>query len=358
VAVGTFILVSYWSAVTLGWALVRLRANLVGEPRLRLQALCRTCAIGMCLPSVIILLLGGWAALGFAALALLAPMVGYAPGLLRPDTTPPMYARAIARIKFGKYNEAEWEIIRELEKRENDFEGWLMLAELYADHFHDLTEAEQTILEICQQPGVTTSQVSVALHRLADWHLKYAGDPEAARRALRLIVERLKESHLARMAQLRINQLPATAADLRDQQSRPIPLPALRAHLEDEPLPVDSPTQRSQSLELASTYTARLRQDPNHAPTREKLARLLTEHLGRAEAGIEQLHLLLEMPDQPSSQRAEWLGLIAAWQLKYRHDGPAAHGVLERLVREYPESPQAYAARERLQRMKVVVRQT
>src|SRR5205823_4090341 len=121
--------------------------------------------------------------------------------------------RAIAKMKFGKYTEAEWEIIRELEKSEDDFEGWMMMAELYANHFHDLAEAEQTILEICDQPRTTLPQLSIALHRLADWHLKLACDPDAARRALQMICDRARGTHLARMAQLRLQQLPATAEE-------------------------------------------------------------------------------------------------------------------------------------------------
>ena len=46
--------------------------------------------------------------------------------------------------------------------------------------------------------------------------------------------------------------------------------------------------------------------------------------------------------------RAEWLGLIAAWQIKYRQDLEAGRKTLERLVREFPQSPQAFAARRRL----------
>lgn len=92
-----------------------------------------------------------------------------------------------------------------------------------------------------------------------------------------------------------------------------------------------------------------LRRDPNNAPARERLARLLAEHLDRPDLGIEQANLLLDMPDQPEARRAEWLGLIAAWQIRYRHDSDAARVILERLVREFPQTPQALAARRRLQ---------
>ena len=121
--------------------------------------------------------------------------------MLNPPKLPPVYARAIAKMKFGKYTEAEWEIIRQLETCENDFDGWMMLAGLYAEQFDDLPEAERTILELCDQPQINNSQIAVALHRLADWHLKLKDDPESARRVLNKICARMPGSHLAHMAQ-------------------------------------------------------------------------------------------------------------------------------------------------------------
>jgi hypothetical protein len=259
-----------------------------------------------------------------------------------------MYARAIARIKFGKYTEAEWEIIRELENWEDDFEGWMMLAELYANHFHDLIEAEQTVIELCNQPKVTPSQLSVALHKLADWHLKLAQDPEAARRALQIISDRLKGTHLAHMAKLRIDQLPSSATELREQQTaRPIPLPALGDQL-DTPAAAP-PMDRDLAAKLANSCVEQLKENPNYVPAREKLARTLAEHLDQPLQGIEQITLLLNMPDRSESERAEWLGLIAAWFLKYCQDIDMGRKFLERLVQEFPNSPQAFSAKRRLE---------
>ena len=276
-------------------------------------------------------------------------MAGYG-GTLLAEKAPPIYARAVARMKFGKYSEAEWEIIRELEKCEDDFEGWMMLADLYANHFNDLPEAEQSILEICEQPRTTPSQLSIALHRLAEWHLHLAGDPDAARRTLQMICTRLPGTHLAHMAQLRINQLPGSAAELRRQQDgAPIPLPALRDTAGETPPLPESGQERHQSAEAANTCVEILNRDPNNVPARERLARLFAEHLDQPDLGIEQVTLLLDLPDQPESRRAEWLGLIAAWHLRYRHDSEAGRSTLERLIREYPKTPQAIAARRRLQ---------
>jgi hypothetical protein len=54
------------------------------------------------------------------------------------------------------------------------------------------------------------------------------------------------------------------------------------------------------------------------------------------------------MPDQPEPKRAAWLGTIAAWHLRYRQDVDTGRDLLERVVREFPNSPQALAARRRI----------
>ena len=349
---GMLLVSSYWTALTLGWLLWSTVQGVDGETRKDFKALCWTCLLGLSIPAVFILLLGGWPTLGLATSVILAPMAGYGAALLRPRQTPPMYARAIARIKFGKYAEAEWEIIRELEKAENDFEGWMMLAELYANQFNDLAEAERTILELCDQPKLTTSQLSMALHKLADWQLKLADDPDAARRALQMVIDRLRGTHLAHMAQLRLNQLPATAEDLREERTgKPIPLPALGDHLDDAPVHAETAHDSKAAAQAANACVERLKRDPNNIAAREKLARIFAEQLERADLGIEQLMLLLDLPEQPESKRAEWLGLTAAWHIKYRHDLAAGRRTLERLLQEFPHTPQALAARRRLELM-------
>jgi hypothetical protein len=348
---GIFIISSYWAAVTLAWIIFQAGARLEEEQaRADFKALCITCAIAMLLPGVGVFYLGGLALVGLAVLGITVPIAAYAPNIAQTRQLPPMYGRAIAKLKFGKYGEAELEIINELERCEDDFQGWMMLAELYAEHFNDLPEAEQTILDICDQPRTTPSQISIALHRLADWYLKLGSDPDAARRALLMICDRLKGSHLARMAQLRINQLPRTARELQEQQSAaPIRLPALNDDL-DEP-PPEAPVSVARAREMADECVQRLNADPNNIPAREKLARIFTEMMGRADAGIEQITLLLNMPDQTELKRAEWLGTIAAWHIRYRSDPDTGRSVLERIIQEYPETPQALVARRRLRLM-------
>jgi len=261
-----------------------------------------------------------------------------------------MYSRAIAKVKFGKYAEAEGEIIRQLENWENDATGWLMLAELHANQFQDLAEAEQIVLEICDQPDATPSQISVALHQLADWHLKLAGDPDAARRALQVICDRLPGTHLARMAQLRSAQLPLTAEELREQgMAQAVPMPALS--FDENPTEAETVLDPHRAAALANQLAERLTHNPNDIRSREKLARVLAGQLNKVDLAIEQIELLLGMSEPPDSKRAEWLGLIAAWQFKFNHDPGTARQVLERVIREFPNSPQALAAQRRLNLM-------
>ena len=350
-ASGLFIISSDWAAITMGWEVWRAGQGIEPERRKQLKTLSWTCFAGLLLPAAAVVLIGGWPALGLAATVILLPIAAYSPDLLTAPKRPPMYGRAIAKMKFGKYAEAEWEVLRELEIREDDFEGWMMMADLYANHFHDLAEAEQTILEICDQPKVTLPQVAIALNRLADWQLKLAGDPGAAGRALQMLCDRCRGTHLAHMAQLRISQLPATREEFRAEQAvQAIPMPALGDQFDQSP-PPESALDRRKAATLANHCVAKLTRNPDDAPAREKLARLFAEHLDRVDLGLEQLRLLLEMPGQPESLRAEWLGLMAAWHLKYRHDEPAARGILERVLRDFPHSPQALAARRRLQLM-------
>lgn len=354
VALGFFVISTYWTSLTLGWLVWRARISFEGEARDHFRGLCWTSLIGMSLPAVGILWLGGWMGLGLAALALLMPIAGYAPAILHEKKAPPMYAKAIARMKFGKYAEAEAEVIHQLERCEDDFEGWMMLADLYANHFNDLPEAEQAILELCDQPRTNPAQLSIALNRLADWHLKLAGDPDAARRALQVICDRLPNTHLARVARLRAENLPRTAAEWREQQQhKPIHLTALSDPLDDDTVdstPSMSPADASDRVQQLSE---RLRQSPDDVSTREELARVLAKQLGKAEEAIEQVKLLLGLPGQPAENRARWLALIAAWQLRYRHDADSARVVMQRLIREHPNTAVAFTARRRLTQMEV-----
>lgn len=344
-----FVIGSYWGALTLAWLAARIAGLVPPEYQRGLLILGGLWTL-LWLPVF-------WMTLhfhrgvgtGFAVLLWLVPIVHYTvPTLARPKSVP-IYARALARLKMGKYAEAEREVIAQLERCEDDFEGWLLLAELYAHHFHDLAEADRTVRDLCAQPGLPGAQISLALHRLADWHLKLAEDPVAARGALEEICRLLPGTHFDRMARQRIRQLPATRDEWREQREpRPIPLPALKADFDEEAAAVTTKLGRGEAVAEANRCVERLRRDPNQVPARERLARLFAEQLEQPGPGIEQLELLLGLDEPPASKKAEWLALIAAWHLKLRRDPAAARQTLQRLVREYPRTPQALAAQRRI----------
>ncbi len=298
--------------------------------------------------SVAVLYVAGLPGLGFAMLLALLPITHGLLSAAAPVRHVPLYSRAIGRMKLGKYADAEQEVLAELEKCADDFDGWMLLAELYASHFHDLAEAEATIRELCEQPNTSALQLSLAYHRLADWHLKLADDPAGARHALRSIIDRFPGTHAAHMAQVRIDQLPASRDALRHRkESQPIRLSALRDPLDDDTAtgPV---LDRRAAAHQANQWADRLRENPNDVAARERFARLLAEDLGKTELAVEQVNLLLAMPDVPPSKIAEWLALQAAWQLRHGQDREAAQRLLTRIVREFPDSPQAFPAQRRL----------
>jgi tetratricopeptide (TPR) repeat protein len=336
----------FWGAATLGWLLALTPLKSVNRADFR--TVCVFWALLLSPLAWFLVSRAGVSGVGPALLAWLWPVTHFTLPLIQTEKPLPSYSRAVAKIKFGKYADAEWEVLKELEKCSDDVEGWLMLAELYAVHFHDLPEADRTIIELCDQPNVSGAQIALALHRLADWHLKLADDPRGARRAMEAICLRLPGSYFAREAQQRLCRLPATREELRElRQPKPLRLPALSDALDepaDQPAPEVSPEEATRHL---NQLIARLRQDPNDVPTREKLARLLAEQLQKTDVAIEQLELLLALPGQPEFKMAEWLSLMAAWRLR-RGETAAAIPILERLVHDYPQSSQAFAAQRRL----------
>src|SRR5205814_955062 len=93
--------------------------------------------------------LGGWTYLPIALVSLFFPIVHCTMYQAEKPEPVPTYGRAEGQLKFGKFEDAELEVISQLEKKENDFKGWLMLAELYATKYHRLDDAAQVVLDLC-----------------------------------------------------------------------------------------------------------------------------------------------------------------------------------------------------------------
>lgn len=351
-APGIFVIGSIWTGLTLAWLVAAISVRTVS--RSEFFGIGLIWGALMALPASWILFSIGPEGAGLAVTVWLLPIAHYTLPLVFTKKQPPLYSRAIAKMKFGKFSEAETEVIHELERCEDDFEGWMMLADLYANHFDDLPGAERTVHDLCAQPSTTGSQISVALQRLADWQLKLAEDPDAARTALEEICRRMPGTHLATMARQRSQQLPASREALRAQrQTRRIRIPAPGDPMAEGTAGATPGISREAAEARAKQCVEKLKQNPESVAPREELARLWAERLEQPSLALEQMELLLGMRHQPEPKRAEWLSLMAAWQIKYCRDEPAGRELLGRLVREFPETAQAFAAQRRLNLMNV-----
>lgn len=346
-AVGVTLLLvsSLWSA----FALIRLVPGLPREdlasPELKWWLGIYAILCG--LPAVLLLWWAGIGAVGFSVVILLAPVIHV---VSRPRPGPLVsYAKAVGRMKRGHYAEAEAAVIAELEKREDDAEGWMMLATLYAENFHDLAGAEATVRELIEQPNLTPFQTSQALNRLADWQLKLARDPQAARRTLRELIARCEGTPFARTAEHRLIQLPLDQEELAAQQTpKRIRLPSLSdGAVEARPAERGSDRRESARREFDRLHV-RLGLAPNDSELLERIAVLQAEELSEASQAIKTVEELLKRPDCPAAKVPVWLSHLATWHLKFRGDESTARALLERLIREFPGTPQAFGASSQL----------
>ncbi len=356
-ALGLIVISSYWAAMTLAWLVVSVAVRIPEANRRQWRVLLLAWSVLLLPVAWAVVHFAGWMCAGFAATLWLLPIAHGALPLRTVLRNKPIYGAAIAKMKFGKYDEAEWEVIRALEDCDDDFQGWMMLAELYACHFNDLAGAERTMRELCSQPNVTPSDVGVAMHRLADWHLQFGDDPAAGRRALEKICAEFPGTHLDRMARLRINRLPASTEELRQRREpRRIALPKRTNALAAAPSAHEGELTKDEALAAANKSVAALEADPNDVPSRERFAWLLAERLDRAGLAVEQLELLIAMPGQPPEMLAKWLARIAHWQLRHLRDEEAARKTLRQLVEDFPKTREAFEAQCRLHLLDVETR--
>ncbi|MFO1461115.1 MAG: hypothetical protein U1G08_17135 [Verrucomicrobiota bacterium] len=260
------------------------------------------------------------------------------------------YSRAVARMKSGRYSQAEQEILAQLEEKSDDFEGWMMLATLYAEQFGELRDARATIFELCEQPDLTPFHIAQAFNRLADWELNRAQDPVGARTALLEITTRCAGTPFATVAEHRLRQLPTDDVELREsRRPRVLRLPALSEAQASTQDPAPSELDRMDFREEATRLTSRLERDPNHIPTRLRLARNLAEKQHRVDEAIRHLHHLRNHADARPTEQAEWLALEAAWELRIRRRELRARELLVQLTREHPQTGQSIAAARQLE---------
>jgi len=122
---------SFWVAATFG----AMAWHIASEPEQRKEVWAHAACWSILFSPFILaaLYLAGFSGIGFAAFFVLLPVVHFTSPLAVRFKAPPSYAGAIAKMKFGKYKEAEQRVIEELENAEDDFEGWKIATDLIGD---------------------------------------------------------------------------------------------------------------------------------------------------------------------------------------------------------------------------------
>jgi hypothetical protein len=338
---GAGLVVICWGAVTYLWMIFVIARD--SELADTLRSAVRIVGIPMFLLALLLVYRATWTVLPMAVLVVLMPVVHRALVAVEAPPPVPMYGAARGKIHSGKYEAAEIEVINQLEKKENDFNGWMMLAELYATKYRRLEDAAQVVVDICRDPTIADIEASVACNKLADWQLEIGMNPPAARAALDLLIQRAPGSHVAEMARVRLKQIPRTRDDLLDQRKpKSIRLPALR---EDFAPPAADNSSKNEATAEANRLSDRLRYDPNDFGARERLAILLAEKLGQVNAGIEQLRLLINMPESQGEPAAKWLAQIATWERYLNKNEQKFRAILNEIILDYPNTTYALSAR-------------
>jgi tetratricopeptide (TPR) repeat protein len=266
----------------------------------------------------------------------------------------PFYSIPQAKRKLGKYNEAISEIRKQLERFPTDFEGQMMMAEIQAENLNDLTAAETTIQRLCTQPERPPRNIAFALNSLADWHLKFNQDREAARTDLEKLIDLVPETEFALAAQQRIAHLADTKTLLapHDRERFEVKEGIKNLGLLPKSVQPQAPMD-ADPVKKAAEYVKHLEQHPQDTEAREKLAVIYAEHYGRLDLASDQLNQLINQQNQPAKLVIHWINLLADLQIRRGADYDTVRQTLEQIIERYPDFANASQARGRIDRLKL-----
>lgn len=278
----------------------------------------------------------------------------YTGGNLAPTPTP-AYSVAEARRKQGLHREALYEILKQLEKFPEDVTGQMMLAEIQAENLRDLEAAEVTIERFVAQDHAPRN-IAFALNSLADWRLKLARDPDAARRALERIIELLPDTEEAQNASQRIAHL-ATPEELRRrEQAAPVAMPVGQRDIglrTDVHLAVKGAETADETLGRLSSHLA---EHPLDRDAREQLALLYADEFHQVDLAIEQFEQLAQLPNQSPRDIAKWIHRIADFQVVQGAGEDTIRATLQRIIDQFPGLAPAEIAQQRLEKIRLEIK--
>jgi tetratricopeptide (TPR) repeat protein len=265
----------------------------------------------------------------------------------------PFYSVARAKRMRGDYLGARNAVRAELLRFPTDVEGQMLLAEIEAQDLHDLQAADIVVQRFIQQKDHAPANLAYALNSMADWHLKFAQDREAARTCLERIGELLPESEWALRAAQRMAHLGGTDLLLGTEARRTFKV----THIEGDP-GLDATPNITRPVEedggdLAAGWVKHLEEFPHDTEIREKLARLYAEHFHRLDLAEDQLEQLIQYPNQPAKQVIRWLNLLADLQVSHGATYDAARATLQRVIDQYPDAGAAQMAQNRIELLRL-----
>ena len=281
------------------------------------------------------------------------PIASLYDGGTAPPVPRPAYSTAQARQKQGKYLEAIAEVRKQLEKFPTDFEGHLLMAQIQAEDLKDVPAAEQTIQQLCAQPGHVPANIAFALYSIADWNLKIAQDRDAAQRALEQAIVLLPDTEFAITAAQRIAHLGTAEMLLSPQDRKKYALQEAPRNLGVMSRPPSFVPPERDPGEIAAEYVKHLEQHPLDSDAREKLAHIYVDHYQRLDLAVDQLEQLIQMPNQPARQVVRWLNLMADLQIRAGVEYETVRATLQRIVDRDPNLAAAENARKRIELLKL-----
>lgn len=258
------------------------------------------------------------------------------------------YSAPIAKRKRGHYAEAIADIREQLAKFPTDFTGQMLLAEIQAENLNDLPTAAVTIQRIINQPKHAPRNIVYALNTLADWHLKYSSDPDAAREALQQIVTLLPDTEFALLAEQRIGHL-ASREQLVANHDRPrVALPAGVQNIGLLQSSAHLAPKATDEAARASDLVKHLQDHPQDADAREQLAVIYADHYLRLDLASDQLSQLINQENQPTPRVIRWLNLLADLQIRHGCQHDTVSQTLAQIIERFPNHSGADLARNRL----------
>jgi hypothetical protein len=267
---------------------------------------------------------------------LISPLTNAIDGGDIPLEAQPFYSIAETKRRNGHPQEAMTAVRQQLEKFPGDLHGTLLLASIQVEDMNDLPGAQLTLERWMEGPWATPHNKASVLTTMADWHLQFAQDPEAARLALQKIVEQMPDTPAAHHAAQRLAHLPTVGDLVAARTGAPVDLRPGEKYvglLKDYKGPTAAPVQDPGAL--AEEYIKQLEKHPADTATREKLAVLYAEHFHRMDLAADQLEQLISFPNETPRHVVQWLNLLADLQIRCGKDLPAAEAALRRILAQY-----------------------